>query len=41
MMHLMVDSYRKGEGMVEEEFLLVVCEVHEDTCALSAIEQQL
>lgn len=30
----MVHSYRKGEGMVEAEFPVGECELHEDTCAL-------
>lgn len=40
MMYLMVYSYRKGEGMVEAEFLVVMCELHEETCALFAVVQQ-
>lgn len=31
---MMVPSYRKEEGTVEVEFLVVVCELHEETCAL-------
>lgn len=30
----MVHSYGKEEGTVEVEFLVVVCELHEETCAL-------
>lgn len=36
MMYLMVYSYMKGEGMVEAEFLVAVCELHEESCALFA-----
>ena len=41
MMYLMVHSYRKGEGMMEAEFLVVVCELQEETCAFSAVGLQL
>jgi len=37
----MAHSYRKGEGMVDAEFLLVVCELHKESGALSAVGQQL
>lgn len=40
MMYLMVYSCRK-EGMVEVEFLVVVCELLKETCALSVVGQQL
>lgn len=41
MMYLMVHSYSRQEGMVEAEFLVVVCELCKETCALSAVGQQL
>lgn len=38
----MAHSHGKEEGLVEEEFFLVeVCELHKETCSLSAIGQQL
>lgn len=41
MKYLMVHSHRKEEGMVEVEILVLVCELHKETCALSAVGQQL
>lgn len=37
----MVHRYRKKEGMVEVEDLILLCKLHKETCAVSAVGQQL